>query len=106
MRELARLGITSVYDLLMHVPRAYEDRQSPVPLSQATPDRPVNTVATVVAHSYIGGGRSQTLKVHVRDETGLGVLVCFGRNFLSRQRASSLSIRSAVSLGRTISGER
>ena len=92
-RELARLGITSVYDLLMHVPRAYEDRQLPVPFAQATPERPVNTVATVVAHSYIGAGSSQTLKVHLRDESGLGVLVCFGRNFLSRKLPEGKKIR-------------
>ncbi|MEE8441005.1 MAG: hypothetical protein V3S41_04725, partial [Spirochaetia bacterium] len=92
-RELARIGITSIFDLLMHVPRAYEDRQLSVPFAQATPEHPVNTVATVVAHSYIAGGRSQTLKVHLRDETGLGVLVCFGRNFLSRKLPEGKRIR-------------
>lgn len=92
-RELARLGITSVYDLLMHVPRAYEDRQLSVPFARATPERPVNTIATVVAHSYIGGGRSRTLKVHLRDETGLGVLVCFGRNFLTGKLPEGKKIR-------------
>ena len=92
-RDLARLGITSVYDLLMHVPRTYEDRQAPVPFSAAGPERPVNTVAVVVAHSYIGGGSSKTLKVHLRDETGLGVLVCFGRNFLSRKLPEGKKIR-------------
>ena len=92
-RELARLGITSVYDLLMHLPRGYEDRRSPVPFSRATPEQPVNTTATVVAHSYIGGGKSLTLKVHLQDETGLGVLVCFGRNFLSRKLPEGKTIR-------------
>jgi ATP-dependent DNA helicase RecG len=92
-RELARIGITSVYDLLMHVPRGYEDRRSPVPFSEATPERPVNTTATVVAQSYIGGGKALTLKVHLRDETGIGVLVCFGRNFLSRKLPEGKTIR-------------
>ncbi len=91
--DLARLGITTIGDLLLHVPREYEDRSTPVPLARAQPDRPVNTVAQVVAHSYIGGGPRRTLKVHIRDETGIGVLVCFGRNFLARSLAEGKTIR-------------
>ncbi|MFW5689744.1 MAG: ATP-dependent DNA helicase RecG, partial [Spirochaetota bacterium] len=92
-KDLARLGVTSIGDLLLHVPRGYEDRQQTVTLAQAAPDRPVNTTATVVAHSYIGGGPRKTLKVHIRDEGGLGVLVCFGRNFLARSLPEGKHIR-------------
>ncbi|MFW6313856.1 MAG: ATP-dependent DNA helicase RecG, partial [Spirochaetota bacterium] len=91
--DLARLGIATVGDLLLHVPRGYEDRHNPVPLIEAAPDRPVNTTAEVVAHSYIGGGAGKTLKVHIRDESGIGVLVCFGRNFLARSLPEGKTIR-------------
>ncbi len=91
--DLARLGVTTVGDLLLHVPRGYEDRQNPVRLIEATPDRPVNTTAEVVAHSYIGGGAGKTLKVHIRDESAIGVLVCFGRNFLARSLPEGKRIR-------------
>lgn len=92
-RDLARLGITTVYDLLLHVPRSYEDRRSPVPFAAAAPDTPVNTVATVVAHSYVGRGPRSTLKVHLQDETGVAVLACFGRNFLVRSLPVGKRIR-------------
>jgi ATP-dependent DNA helicase RecG len=92
-KDLSRLGIQTIGDLLLHVPRGYEDRQTPVPLARAAPDRPVNTVAEVVAHSYIGGGPKRTLKVHIRDESGIGALVCFGRNFLARSLPQGKRIR-------------
>ncbi len=91
--DLARIGITTIGDLLLHVPREYEDRVTPVPLAGAEPNRPVNTVAQVVAHSYIGSGPKRTLRVHVRDETGTGVLVCFGRNFLARSLPEGRTVR-------------
>ncbi len=91
--DLSRLGITTIGDLLLHVPREYEDRATPVPFAGAEPSRAVNTVAQVVAHSYVGGGQKRTLKVHVRDETGIGVLVCFGRNFLARSLPEGKTIR-------------
>lgn len=79
--QMASLGILSVKDLLLHVPRDYEDRSTPVPL-QDWKQGPVNTVAEVVAHDYFGFGRKETLKVHITDGTARGVLVCFNRNFL------------------------
>ena len=91
--DLARLGITTIGELLLHIPRGYEDRTTPVPLIQAAPDRPVNTEAEVVAHSYIGHGPRKTLKVHIRDQSGIGALVCFGRNFLARSLPQGKLIR-------------
>lgn len=92
-KDLARIGITTVGDLLLHVPRDFEDRQATVPIARAEPDRPVNTVAEVVAHSYIGGGPGKTLKVHIRDESAVASLVCFGRNFLARSLPEGKRIR-------------
>ncbi len=91
--DLSRLGVVTIGDLLLLAPRGYEDRATLVSFARATPDRPVNTIAQVVAHSYIGGTSKRTLKVHLRDDTGHGVLVCFGRNFLERSLPAGKRIR-------------
>ncbi len=92
-RELAKLGIVTIGDVLLHLPRGYEDRKSLTPLIQAQPDRPVNTVAEVVAHSFFGGRGGKTLRVHVKDDTGIGSLACFGRNFLAKSLPVGKRIR-------------
>ncbi len=89
--DLKNLGILTVRDLLLHLPRDFEDRTHETPLSAAfstaagatTAQAQVNTVAYVEGHEFIGGGRNRTLKVRVRDGSASAYLVCFGRNFLS-----------------------
>jgi ATP-dependent DNA helicase RecG len=78
---MASLGIVSIKDLLLHVPREYEDRSSTVPLKDWEQGA-VNTVVEVIAHDYFGFGRKETLKIHITDGTTQAVLVCFNRNFL------------------------
>jgi len=80
--QLAALDIMSVADLLLHVPRDYEDRSRIVPLKEGYQDATVNTIVEVVAHDFFGPEHKKTLKVYVKDETATGVLVCFNRNFL------------------------
>lgn len=81
---LAGIGITTVSDLLVHIPREYEDRVTQRPLADARPDVPVNTVVTVRSHAYFPWRNRKALKVIVEDGSGEGSLVCFGRNFLAR----------------------
>jgi ATP-dependent DNA helicase RecG len=78
-----RLGVTTVAQLLCHLPREYEDRKTPALFVDRPRGGTINTVVTVTGHSFFGHGRNRTLKVHVTDDTGEGVLVCFGRNFLA-----------------------
>ncbi len=78
----AALGITTWSDLLLHFPRAYEDRTAVRPLSSGYGGEPVNTIVEVLSHSFIGSGPRRTLKVTVADESATAALVCFGRNFL------------------------
>jgi len=74
-----------VRDLLLFLPRDYEDRSSLVPLSQAARQEKAGVVVTVVGTSDIGWGRSRTLKALVTDQSGAEAsLVCFGRAFLRR----------------------
>jgi len=83
--RLSRLGISTVRDLLLFLPRDYEDRSSPVPLAVAARQEKAGVAVTVVGISDIGWGRSRTLKALVTDESGTEAsLVCFGRAFLRR----------------------
>lgn len=84
-RLFAKAGIHTVSDLLRHYPRDWEDRSRMVPLKDFSRFPSVCTVITVLAHDWIGFGRMRTLKVHVEDDTGRAVLVCFNRPFLERQ---------------------
>ena len=81
---LAAAGIHTVAQLVMHIPRAYEDRINRIPFDSIEDDGIANTVVKIVDHEYFGFGSKRTLKIHVEDETGSGSLICFGRNFLSR----------------------
>ena len=81
-KALSRLGIHTVGELLLHIPREYEDRREIVTVAKApTLERAVIS-GTVVAHDYFG--RKRILKVYVQDESGTAALLCFGRQFLSR----------------------
>ncbi|HUZ18851.1 MAG TPA: ATP-dependent DNA helicase RecG [Spirochaetia bacterium] len=65
---LANLDVHTIADLLLHVPRDYEDRRLPVSLEQAAlQGRPANTLVRVVAHHYIGRGKRRTLKVQIEE---------------------------------------
>jgi len=82
--QLSGLGIFAVADLLLHIPRDYEDRSRIVPLEAGYQGATVNTIVEVQAHDFFGSGSKKTLKVFVKDETATGVLVCFNRNFLQQ----------------------
>lgn len=81
--DLGRLGITSVADLLLHLPRDWEDRATELSFIDAVDGPPANTRATVVAHDYFGPPQRSTLKIHLKDDATVAALVCFGRNFLA-----------------------
>ena len=83
-QRLARLGIFSLSDLLLHYPRDYDDRSRFVPFASFAKEERVHTLAEVVDHEWFGFGRMRTLKIRVRDESGTAVLVCFNRPFLEQ----------------------
>jgi len=116
--DLAKLGIRRVRDLLLHVPRAWEDRSTLRSFKQALsalkaegftgPELSsdfaaeesssiapgwVNTIATVTAHERHGGVRSP-LRIRLVDKQGdEAVLLCFNRDFLARSLPVGLNIR-------------
>ena len=79
-----RLGVTSVSGLLCYYPRDWEDRSRIVPITEFQ-HATVCTQVRVIAHDWFGFGAMRTLKVHVEDASGQGVLVCFKRPFLQNQ---------------------
>jgi ATP-dependent DNA helicase RecG len=85
IHTLARIGITSVADLLCYYPRDWEDRSREIPLKDYKNFPAVCTVVQVLAHDWFGFGRMKTLKVYVEDNTARAVLVCFNRPFLEKQ---------------------
>jgi ATP-dependent DNA helicase RecG len=83
--RLQRLQIVTVRDLLLLLPRGYEDRTAFIPLAQAAAAQKVAVAATVSSITEIGWagyGRTRTPKVVVTDGSTEATLVCFGRPFL------------------------
>ncbi len=89
-RSYAELGIHTQSELLLLAPRTWEDRSTVRPLGSVQDGQVANTLVEVLSHSYFGlkKGMKRTLKIIVRDVSGLGdgrlSLLCFGRNFLEK----------------------
>jgi ATP-dependent DNA helicase RecG len=83
-QKLARLGIHTAADLLLHYPRDWEDREKIVPLKDYRSGK-ICTVVTVFAREWIGYGRMKTLKIYIEDENTQAALVCFNRPWLDKQ---------------------
>lgn len=77
---MQRLGISTVGDLMLHLPREYEDRREIISVGEAAGAERAVIRAAVVAQDFFG--RKRTLKVYVRDDSGVAALLCFGREFL------------------------
>ena len=87
---LDKMGISTIEDLMLHLPRDYQDRRTICPISAVNEDKPVliqGRVKTVKADPY-RPGRKQILRVFVVDETG-GIEVIF---FNSRYLAQAFKI--------------
>ena len=70
-RQLARLGIKTIYDLLLHVPRDYHDRRIITPVRNLVPGEEVNVSGTVVSSVYLKSRNGKRrLESIIRDNTG------------------------------------
>lgn len=83
-KHLASLNIFTVYQLLTHYPKEYDDRTQRIPLSHFNQGKKVHTIAKVISHEWFGFGRMKTLKIRIEDESAGAVLVCFNRPFLEK----------------------
>ena len=84
-KNLAKLNVFTVGDLLQYYPRAYEDRSVKVTLAEYKSHPKVHTVAKVMSHEWFGYGRMKTLKIIINDGTAPAELICFNRAFLETQ---------------------
>lgn len=69
LAKLHKLGVFSLYDLLLQLPLRYEDRQTPVKIRQLQPQQSALVFATVQS-AQIVMGRKRSLLVQVTDDTG------------------------------------
>ncbi|EGM68203.1 ATP-dependent DNA helicase RecG [Shewanella sp. HN-41] len=81
--KLAKLGITTVQDLLFHLPLRYEDRTQIYPIAALSPGS-YGTIEAEIQSTQIIQGRKRMLVCNVRDETGSLSLRFF--NFSVAQR--------------------
>ena len=84
-KNLAKLNIFTVGDLLQYYPRTYEDRSVKVTLAEYKTHPKIHTVARVMAHEWFGYGKMRTLKIIINDGTAPAELICFNRAFLENQ---------------------
>ena len=84
-KNLAKLNVFTVGDLLQYYPRAYEDRSVKVTLAEYKTHPKIHTVARVMAQEWFGYGKMRTLKIIINDGTAPAELICFNRAFLENQ---------------------
>ena len=93
-KNLARLNIFTVGDLLQYYPRDYEDRTRRVSLNEFSRSPKIHTVAKIIRHEWFGYGNMRTLKLIINDGTAQAELICFNRPFFEK----SFPVGSIISL--------
>ncbi len=83
--KLEKLGITSTTELLLHLPRRYQDRSRLVPLREVRAEQECLVEGTIV-EARLAYGRRRSLLVTIEDTTGYLGLRFF--HFAKRQQAA------------------
>lgn len=83
-KNLAKLNIFTVGDLLQYYPRDYEDRTRRVSLNEFSRSPKIHTVAKIIRHEWFGYGSMRTLKLIINDGTAQAELICFNRPFFEK----------------------
>ena len=82
---LAKLGLATVSDLLLHLPRAYLDRTRVLPISALEPGTQATTAGTIASIALRGPrGRARDVAARIRDESGEITAYWFGAPYLAR----------------------
>ena len=82
---LARLGITTAGDLLMHVPRRYEDATTVLPVARAQPGQDVTVLGRVISKGVIPTRRGlRIFQAVIQDASGLLEVGWPGQPYLDR----------------------
>lgn len=101
--KLARLGLATVQDLLLHLPLRYEDRTQLYAINDLLPDI-YATVEGEVLHSDITFGRRRMLTCQISDGTGILTLRFF--NFNAGMKNSLAPGRRVTAYGEIKRGQR
>ncbi len=83
-KQLNRLNVYSIEDLICYFPRYYQDRGDIIPIAKVRDSLLQTILGKVVRHDRIPTQRGRLLKIIVQDQTGEVSLVCFNRDFLAR----------------------
>jgi ATP-dependent DNA helicase RecG len=91
--KLTKMGLGTVRDLLFHFPRRYDDFSRPFTLGQlrdGAPEGPVSAVVTITDLRVDPGFRRRVQRTvaRLRDATGEGEAVWFGRRYIERRLAA------------------
>ncbi len=82
---LDALGIVTVRDLLLYLPRAYQDRRTLTPIAEAVAGETITVEAEVVSAKALRlRGRMKMTVATLRDTTGTMQATWFGRDFIAR----------------------
>src|SRR3954447_9273677 len=96
-KNLRRMGIETVRDLIFHFPRRYNDFSRSMTLAELRakpPEGPVSATVEVVELRVEQGFRRriQRTVARVRDETGEGEAIWFGRRYIERRLAAGQTV--------------
>ena len=90
LSQLNKLGIFSIYDLITHFPRTYQDKRIITNIADInfdndfTPKIKYLIKASIFKKFYINTKKGRILKIIINDETGNASLLCFNRNFYDK----------------------
>ena len=86
-KQLAKLHIETLYDLIAFFPRDYEDRTKLLSIAGLTPGEPACFEAMVISQPQLSRIRKgmELVKVRVADETGRVDLVFFNQPYVKDQ---------------------
>ncbi len=102
-RQLEKKGLVTVADALFHLPLRHEDRTRFTPLAAIRPGETATCSGAVIGISPPPPGRHrQPLKIVLRDESGYGTTVFFGRPWVARavQRGQRMIVHGRGALYR------
>ena len=96
-RNLRRMGIDTVRDLVFHFPRRYNDFSRPMTLRQLRekpPEGPVSATVEIVELRVEQGFRRRVQRTvaRLRDDTGEGEAIWFGRRYIERRLAAGQTV--------------
>ena len=96
-RNLRRMGIATVRDLVFHFPRRYNDFSRPMTLRELRempPEGPVSATVEIVELRVEQGFRRRVQRTvaRLRDGTGEGEAIWFGRRYIERRLAAGQTV--------------